>query len=269
MSAFMHYLSYDFKNGLREKSLLLLNYLFPLGLFIMMGFLLTGVNPDFKTTIIPAMIIISTMSVTLLGMPNPIVADRSAGVYRSFKINGIPASHILSVPPLGNLVHLIILSVVITMLGYPLFDGTLPVNWLAFGSIILVQFFAMAGLGMLIGVISPNGNMTVLFSQLFFLPSMIIGGLMMSFDYLSPTMQRIALLLPATHAMNAFRGLAYGWETGFNPVWSLAVLVAGGFFAFFLAVLLFQWDSHNPKRNRSPFLGILALVPYLISIFLL
>jgi ABC-2 type transport system permease protein len=268
MTAFFHYLSYDFKNGLREKSLLLLNYLFPLGLFIMMGFLLTGVNPDFKTTIIPAMIIISTMSVTLLGMPNPIVADRLAGVYRSFKINGIPAAHILAVPPLGNLVHVIIVSVLITIIGYPLFDASLPVNWLAFGLIVLVQFFAMAGLGMLIGVISPNGNTTVLFSQLIFLPSMIIGGLMMSFDFLSPAMQRLALLLPATHAMNAFRGFAYGWETSFNPAWSVGVLLFGGLTAFAMAVVLFQWDSRNIKRGRSPFLAILALVPYLAAVLL-
>ena len=268
MAAFFHYLAYDFKNGLREKSLLLLNYLFPLGLFIMMGFLLTSVNPDFKTTIIPAMIIISTMSVTLLGMPNPIVADRLAGVYRSFKINGIPAAHILAVPPLGNLVHVIIVSVVITILGYPLFDASLPINWPAFVFIVLVQFFAMAGLGMLIGVVSPSGNTVVLFSQLFFLPSMIIGGLMMSFDFLSPAMQRIALLLPATHAMNAFRGLAYGWETSFSPVWSLVVLLAGGFVAFGLAVMLFQWDSRNVWRSRPPILAILALLPYLVSIIL-
>jgi ABC-2 type transport system permease protein len=121
---------------------------------------------------------------------------------------------------------------------------------------------------MLIGVISPNGNTTVLFSQLIFLPSMIIGGLMMSFDFLSPAMQRLALLLPATHAMNAFRGFAYGWETSFNPAWSVGVLLFGGLTAFAMAVVLFQWDSRNIKRGRSPFLAILALVPYLAAVLL-
>src|SRR5512137_1529915 len=125
MSAFTHYLSYDFKNGLRDKSLLLMNYLFPLGLFIMMGFLMGGVNPAFNETIIPAMIIVAIMSIALLGMPNPIVSDRVMGVYRSFKINGIPASHILSVPPLGNLLHILVVSAVITILAVPLFSAAL------------------------------------------------------------------------------------------------------------------------------------------------
>jgi ABC-2 type transport system permease protein len=268
MSAFTHYLSYDFKNGLRDKSLLLMNYLFPLGLFIMMGFLMSGVNPAFNETIIPAMIIVAIMSITLLGMPSPIVSDRIQGVYRSFKINGIPAAHILSIPPLGNLLHILLVSAIITALSIPLFNAGLPVNWAFFIGVDIVAFFAMAGLGMLIGVISTNERTTILYSQLFFLPSMILSGLMMPFDMLSPAMQRVSLLLPATHAMNAFRGLAYGWETGFSAVWSLVILLAGGLIAFALAVLLFQWDNHNPNRRLSPFLAILVLVPYLVSVFL-
>jgi ABC-2 type transport system permease protein len=268
MAAFIHYLSYDFKNGLRDKSLLLMNYLFPLGLFFMMGFLMSGVNPTFNQTIIPAMIIIAIMSIALLGMPNPIVSDRVAGVYRSFKINGIPASHILSIPPLGNLLHILVVSAVITILAIPLFSAALPVNWAMFLVVDLAAFFAMAGLGMLIGVISSNSRATILYSQLFFLPAMILSGLMLPFDMLSPTMQRISLLLPATHAMNAFRGLAYGWDTKFDPAWSLVILLAGGLLSFFLAVILFQWDSHNPRRSRSPFLAILALLPYVIAVFL-
>jgi ABC-2 type transport system permease protein len=266
MAAFFLYLSYDFMNGLRDKSLLLMNYLFPLGLFIMMGFLMGGVNPTFNETIIPAMVIVAIMSIALLGMPAPIVSDRVAGVYRSFKINGIPASHILSIPPLGNMLHILLVSAVITALAVPLFSAGLPVNWAAFLLVDLAAFFAMAGLGMLIGVISSNPRATILYSQLFFLPSMILSGMMMPFNMLSPTMQRLSLLLPATHAMNAFRGLAYGWETSFSPVWSLVILLAGGLVAFTLAVLLFQWDNKNPRRSRSPYLAILALIPYLVAV---
>jgi hypothetical protein len=50
-----------------------------------------------------------------------------------------------------------------------------------------------------------------------------------------------------------------------NPISSLLVLLAGGLTAFGLAVLLFQWDSHNLRRGRSPFLAVLAVVPYLLA----
>ena len=102
MTAFIYHLEYDFYNGLRDRSLLLMNYLFPLALFFMMGALFANINPAFHETMIPAMIIIAVMTSTLLGMPNPIVSSREAGVFRSYKINGVPAASILSIPVLSS-----------------------------------------------------------------------------------------------------------------------------------------------------------------------
>ena len=76
MSAFLHHFLYDFRTGLRDKSLLLMNYLFPLGFYILMGLLMTGLNPTFAPTMIPAMILVAMMACTLLGLPNPVVELR-------------------------------------------------------------------------------------------------------------------------------------------------------------------------------------------------
>lgn len=268
MAAFLHHLTYDFNNGLRDRSLLLMNYLFPLALFAMLGALLGGIDPSFGETIIPATIIMAIMSSMLLGMPNPIVSAREAGVYRSFKINGVPAASILSIPALSSLLHMIVVSAIITVTAVPLFKAHLPVNWGYFVLVGLLTIFAMAGLGMLIGVIAPNTRATVLISQLYFVPSMLLAGLTMPSSMLPAAMRRIAMLLPATHAMNAFQALAFRLPADGNPISSLLVLLAGGLTAFGLAVLLFQWDSHNLRRGRSPLLAVLAVVPYLLAALL-
>src|SRR5512139_2527785 len=115
MNAFSHHFLYDFRTGLREKSLLLLNYLFPLGFYILMGLLMTGLNPTFAPTMIPAMMLVVMMANTLLGLPNPIVEAREAGIFRSFKINGVPALSIITIPVLSSLVHIILVSIIITI----------------------------------------------------------------------------------------------------------------------------------------------------------
>ena len=269
MTAFVHHLKYDFFNGLRDRSLLLMNYLFPIALFFMLGALLGGISPAFHETLIPALIGIAVMTSTLLGMPNPIVAAREAGVFRSYKINGIPSASILSIPALTSLLHLILVSSVISLLGVLLFKADLPVHWLPFVLIGLLTTFSMSGIGMLIGVISSNSRSTILISQLFFVPSMMLSGMVMPSTMLPPNMQRVAMLLPATHAMNAWNAFAFGKPTIVNPFWSVVVLAAGGTIAFALAVLLFQWDSHNQKRGKSPYLAAFALVPYLLAALLL
>lgn len=269
MTAFVYHLKYDFYNGLRDRSLLLMNYLFPLVLFLMLGALLGGISPTFHETLIPAMIAIAVMTSTLLGMPNPIVSSREVGVFRSYKINGVPAASLLSIPVLSSLLHMVLVSAIITLVAVPLFRANLPVHWGYFVLVGLLTIFAMAGLGMLIGVIASNSRATVLISQLFFVPSMMLSGMVMPSSMLPPNMQRVAMLLPATHAMNAWRSLAFGQSVSVDPFWSMLVLLAGGLIAFCLAVILFQWDSHNQQRGRSPFLAVIAMVPYLLAAILL
>jgi len=269
MNAFFHHFMYDFRTGLRDKSLLLMNYLFPLGFYIMMGLLMTGLNPTFAPTMIPAMILVAMMACTLLGLPNPVVESREAGIFRSFKINGVPALSIVTIPILSSLVHIILVSIIITFTAGPLFKAGLPVNWGYFVLILFLSAFTFASLGMLIGVVSPNSRAIVLFSQSIFLPSMILGGLMVPSSLLSPALYRISLLLPTSYAMNAWRALAFSMAPTFDPRWALLILLSSGMIAFALAIYLFNWDSKNRQRGHNPMLGLFTLIPFVLgAIFL-
>ena len=82
MKAFKNHFIFEFKTGIRDKNLLLLNYLFPLGLYIMLGFLMKNINPGFIEIIIPSMVVISILISTILGLPDPLVKSREAGIFR-------------------------------------------------------------------------------------------------------------------------------------------------------------------------------------------
>jgi ABC-2 type transport system permease protein len=272
MTAFVHHLSYDFRTGLRDKSLMLMNYLFPLAFYALVGLLMTQINPAFQETLIPAMIVNAILAGTLLGLPNPLVSSREAGVFRSFKINGVPSLSILVVPVLGTILHMVLVAAIITATALPFFGAALPTNWVWFAAITLLSALACAGLGALIGVVASNGRATVLLAQIIYIPSMIMGGLMMPSSMLPPSMGRVAMLLPATHAMNAYRGLAFGLDTTISPLVSLLVLASATLLAFALAIYLFQWDNiprdKNARRQHNPLLGLLALLPYAAAILL-
>jgi ABC-2 type transport system permease protein len=269
MNAFIHHFTFEFRTGIRNKQLLLMNYLFPLGFYLMMGLIMAEVNPPFREDIIPAMIIFGNLAATLLGIPDPLVNARENGIFRSYKINGVPSISILVIPALTTVLHLVMVSILIIATAPWLFDAPLPVHWLEFVLIFAAMAFACAGLSVLIGVVSPNSRMTVLWSQLIFVPSMMLGGLMLPYTLLPDVAQKFAQLLPATQAMNAFNGLAMGKVAAFSPWASLAMLFASGVLAFALALYLFSWDSRNTARRGSSLLALLVLVPYIVGIFLL
>src|SRR5512139_1904077 len=101
MNAFGYHFAYEFKTGLRNPSMLFMSYLFPLGVYVLLALVMTAANPLFKATMIPAMCIFAMLGGGLLAMGGPMVEALDAGVYRSFKINGVPAASIVSIPVLS------------------------------------------------------------------------------------------------------------------------------------------------------------------------
>lgn len=218
---------------------------------------------------IPAMIIFAVLASTMLGLPEPLVSAREAGIFRSYKINGVSALPIIVIPAITTIFHTIIASLVIIITAPIFFAAPLPEDWLSFILVFILMTFASAGLGALIGVISSNSRVTVLWSQLVYLPSVVLGGLMLPYSMLPGGMQKVAQLLPATHAMNGFRGLGQNLETAFDPFWSVIILLAGGILSFALALYLFAWNDSHTGRKRYPQLAFLALLPYLLGILFL
>jgi len=83
MNAFLHHFAFEFKTGIRDKQLLLMNYLFPLGFYLMMGFIMAEINPLFREDIIPAMVVFAVLASTLLGIPDLAVTRSTA--FRRFQ----------------------------------------------------------------------------------------------------------------------------------------------------------------------------------------
>ena len=100
MTAFARHFSFEFRTGVRNRTLLLMNYLFPLGFYLMMGFVMPQINPLFLESMLPAMVTFAILAATLLGLPDPLVSAREAGIFRSYKINGVPSGSIVTIPAL-------------------------------------------------------------------------------------------------------------------------------------------------------------------------
>ncbi len=129
MTAFANHTWIELRSSLRNRQLLFLTYAFPLGFYAMMGLIMTQINPLFTATMIPAMVIFAVMIATLMGLPDPLVTARDAGILRSYKIHGVPALNILSAPTLTTFLHLAVVTVIILATATPLFDAPAPADW--------------------------------------------------------------------------------------------------------------------------------------------
>lgn len=267
MNAWMQHVQFEFKSIFRDKSLLLMYYLFPLAFFFMMAFIMPSVFPDFEKVMVPGMIVFSVMVTTLLGLPNMIVSAREKGIYRSYKIYGVDVKSMLWIPFITTAIHMTIVTVIILMSSAFIFSSSMPVNYLYFFISYIIMMIAFLGIGITIGICVPNEKMTVLPAQLIFIPSMIIGGVMMPTDMLPPTVQKIANILPSTHSVELLFQSAFTSQMFQGLTSEIIVLLASSLLSFVLSAYLFTWDQGAYKPAKSLF-GLLVLLPFVIAIFI-
>ena len=251
----------DFLLGLRRRQMLFLNYIFPLGFYLMMGMIMPGLNPMFLETMVPSMATFAILAIGLLGIPDPLVTAREQGIFRSYRIHGIPARAIVLIPIVTSVMHMTIVGAIISTTAPLLFGAPAPVHPLSFAGIFLLTAFTVSSLGSLMS------------SQVIFIPSMLIGGLMIPHAFLPDAARPVSGLLPTTFAMEAFQGLAglkgVDYIPWGSPEGAAVVLACMGIIAVILSVYLFSWDRAHGSRRASPLLGLLVLVPEILGILLL
>ncbi|UCE47656.1 MAG: ABC transporter permease [Phycisphaerales bacterium] len=270
MNAFVYHFVFEFRSSIRNRAKLVGNYLLPLGLYALMGPIMGPIVPGFRETMIPAMVGVAIMAATTLTLPQPLVMAREVGIFRSYKINGVPAFSILVISAITTVIHTLVVAVIICTTAPLFFKAVLPTNWPGFIITVLIMVFACAGLGVLISVVSPSSQVALLMSNIIFIPSIVLSGMTGLPTSLLPTaIRKASQLFPATHGMNAFRAISQGLPADFNPVGSLVLLMINGAMSFILAIYLFNWDRHNATRRAHPLFGLFALLPYVVGMFLL
>lgn len=260
----------EFRTGVRDRSLLLMTYLFPLAFFGFLGVFMTEMNPAFADVMIPGMATFAMLAAAMFGLPAPLISARETGVLRSYRINGVPTGAVFGVPAATTVVHLMIVGTIIALAAPIFFDAPRVGSWPAFLLIMALAATTHAGLGALIGVVSTNSRISVLWSQLLFLPSVLLGGIIVPLEQIPTVFQPLSMLLPATYAVEAFNGLAFGVETTVAPWSAVAVLAVGAAAAFGITRLCYTWDDQGGDgRSLHPAFGVLAITPYLVAMIAL
>lgn len=231
MRAFFLYLWVQLKMDIRERGTLLTFYLVPLVFYAVMGAVFSSINPLTRDTLTASMTIFAATMGAVLGLPVPIVKLKESGVLRAFRVSGIPGNAVLLVHAASAFLHLLVVSVII-LLTAPLFFGALwPKNADTYFIVLLLLILASIALGLLIGVWARGQSAATMLSQAVFLPSLLLSGIMFPARMLPGSLAWAGRVFPATHAMQAFTGLAFDLKPVYNSSLALGMIVLIGFIA--------------------------------------
>ena len=118
MKALFYGITLQFKMDIRSKSLLITCYLVPLLFFAIMGEIFTSITPESKNTLIQSMTIMGISMGTLIGLPPSIIEIYGTKIKKMYYANNVPIYFGLVSLTISTLIHLIIMSMIITCLLY-------------------------------------------------------------------------------------------------------------------------------------------------------
>ncbi|NLN04681.1 MAG: ABC transporter permease [Clostridiaceae bacterium] len=236
MKVLMKQLSIQLKMDIRDKGTLMVFYLVPLGFFFVVGAVFSSVNPEIKPILSAAMAIFSATMGAVIGIPPSIVKMKESGVIRAYQASGIPMISVIISTGLGALIHLSIVSIALSLTAPILYGAKIPKSIPGYVNVLLLLLVCSVSVGLLIGAAAKNTQTATLLSQAVFMPSLMLSGIMFPAGLLPSPLRMIGNLFPATYANQAFRGLAYGFDTDIAPHVSIAVILAVTIFALALSI---------------------------------
>lgn len=197
MKALFYGLYIQFKIDIRSKSLFITCYLVPLLFFAIMGGIFTALIPETENSLIASMIVMGVSMGALIGVPPAIAEIYGTDIKKMYQANGIPIYYGIVTLTISAFFHLMIMSLIIMLVAPIAFHSNVPSNLLLFLGTLSIFILVSLCISCVLGLAVKEQAKLTMISQLFFLPSIMLSGIMFPIDYLPEIFQKIGKIFPA------------------------------------------------------------------------
>ncbi len=224
MKALIYSTFLQWKLDFRNKGILLIYYIIPLIFYVVMGSVFSSINPLSKTTLMQSMTIFAVSMAALLGLPNPLVELFASDVKKTYKVGNIPLWVMLFTNFVSALIHILIVSIIIYISAPIIFKVEHPVHYISYFLLLILFISVSIIIGLIIGILTKKNSTMTMVSQMFFLPTMLLSGIMFPSDMLPSFFGQLSYVLPATHAMKILTSLNEITLTALMPLLAIGVV---------------------------------------------
>ena len=198
MSAFIYGVVLQWKLDFRNRGVLLTYYVIPLLFFLFIGAIFTSVNPDSKATLVQTMTIFGVSTGAFLGTPIPLVELYGSDIIKAYKVGGIPLWMAAVNNFLSAFAHLLVMSTIILLAAPVIYKAKVPGNIGVYFLSLAIFICVCLSVGTFLGLYVKSVSKLTMFSQLIYLPSLMLSGIMVNADLLPGVLQTAGKFFPNT-----------------------------------------------------------------------
>lgn len=197
MSGFLYGIALQFKLDIRSKSLLITCYIVPLLFFAIMGGIFTSLMPEANHTLIQSMTVMGVSMGAIIGVPPSLMEIYETDIKKMYKANNVPLYCGLFSVVLSAFIHLLIMSSVIFAIAPIAFGAVIPSGVLLYFGKLIVFIAVSLSIACVLGLLVKSQANLIMVSQLVFLPSIMLSGIMFPAELLPRFLGLLGRLFPA------------------------------------------------------------------------
>lgn len=220
MSALLYGVALQWKLDIRSKTLLITCYVVPLLFFALMGGIFTSITPDAKNTLIQSMTVMGVSMGALVGLPPSLLEIYGSDSKKIYKANGVPLYLGLVSIFLSAFIHLSIMCAILFLIAPVAFHAALPVNLPLFLGSLALFIAVSCSIGCVLGLIVKNQAKLTMISQVVFLPSIMLSGIMFPSEMLPKPLEYAGRIFPAAWGYKAMTADRFS----IGSLWPMAMI---------------------------------------------
>ena len=223
MKGFCYAAALQFRLDIRSKALFITCYLVPLVFFGLMGGIFTSLDPNAKTTLLPSMTVMGVSMGALIGLPPTLSELYGSNVKKSYQVGGMPLCLGVLTAAFSTFCHLMLLGGILYFAAPLAFDAALPAHPAEYFLALALLIAVTLSIGCALGLAVKHQSELTMVCQIFFLPSILLSGILVPVELLPTPLAELGMLFPAYWGYWSMQESGLNW----NNLWPLfAILLA-------------------------------------------
>ncbi len=184
--------------------------------------------------LIPGLIMLQVIDQTYSEGSSSVFQGRFMNSIQELLIAPMSALEMVGAYITAGTVRALFIALLITVLGVA-FVGTWPIDWGLYVLTIALVSVLFSALGIIFGLLAEKFDHIAVLTTFFITPLVFVGGVFTSTQFLPPLAQKISMINPMFHMINAFR---YSYTTHGDAPLGLSLAVTAALAIAFTAIAL-------------------------------
>lgn len=262
MKAYMTYIGTQLRLTMRDKSVLVFTYLFPLLFFFIFGQTM-GRTGDRITQVVTMVLVMGVLGGGFFGGGMRATMEREANILRRFKVAPITPMPIIISSLVSGLVTYVPVAVTVVALAHFQYQMPWPEQWLSLTVFMFVGVLAFRSLGMMVASVANSMQESQAIIQLLYFPMLFLSGATFPISMMPDWLQTVAQFLPSTHLYAGIQTIMVKHEDLADNASKLLALVTTTAVGMLVAFTLFRWEKEEKIKNSAKAWIMVVLLPFI------